>query len=200
MAYGTHERLIADRLPEDARNDAVVWVFADNFRQRRVLCLLRGAADGGAMNGPVLRAVNDFLCNDMILHMRSEEEDLFPLLRVRCRPDDPLDRLLDVLASDHEAQRLAITQIGSDLGSLPAAAVAVPLSPPLRRLMIAFADAMKWHILAENTRLLPHVRERLSSREIVDVGRRAMTRRRPQPGVEATSGQPRSDAIGGARL
>ncbi|MGE0653473.1 MAG: hemerythrin domain-containing protein, partial [Alphaproteobacteria bacterium] len=158
MAYYAHTGLIADNLPDSAEDDATIWLFVDNFRQRRVLNFLRNAADYGALSAPLLRAVSDFLRTDMILHILSEEKDLFPLLRSRCSPEDHLDRLLDRLARDHEAEREAIAQIGNGLRLLPVGAVAAPLSPELRHLITAFVEAMKWHIIDENTLLLPLVR------------------------------------------
>jgi hemerythrin-like domain-containing protein len=199
MAHDPGERAIAEKLPESLTDDAVVLLFADNFRRRQVLRLLRQAADGTGMTASLMRAVNRFLGTDAMLHIRDEEESLFPALRLRCRPEDRLDRLIGHLAHDHDAERRAIAEIGHRMTS-GAAAVAVPLSPDLRRLIAAFVDLTRNHIIDENALLLPLARLRLPRRELARLGQRMLARRRLVAAAGSAAARLRTLGVGSSRL
>ncbi len=200
MAHDLGERAIAEKLPESLTDDAVVLLFADNFRRRQVLRLLRQAAEGTGMTVSLMRAVNRFLGTDAMLHIRDEEESLFPALRLRCRPEDGLDRLIGHLAHDHDAERRAIAEIGHRMNASGAAAVAVPLSPDLRRLIAAFVDLTRNHIIDENALLLPLARLRLSRRELARLGQRMLARRRLVAAAGSAAARLRTLGAGSSRL
>jgi len=177
MGAQSLDSVVAEPLPENLFDDGLSLLFADNFRQRRALSLLRVAAAGGALSGPVLGALSKFLREDMLLHIL-DEEDMFPVLRIRCTPADRLDGLLAEAATQHRKERDAIAEIAARARPYATAAIiAAPFSAGMRRLVSSFVRLMKDHILNENVLLLPLARRRLLTSDNSQLGRSMSARR-----------------------
>lgn len=109
-------------------------------------------------------------------HVRDEEEDLFPLLRLRSQEDEEINDTLDRLAAEHvQSARLrrqvcaALERaIGSDTTVTPQEAAAVT----------AFAAQERRHLIVENAIVLPLARVRLTPQDLETLRRRMLQRRR----------------------
>jgi iron-sulfur cluster repair protein YtfE (RIC family) len=61
------------------------------------------------------QALLAFLTRDLLLHHQDEEEDLFPLLKTRCKPEDGIEVILAELNRDHATEGFLIRDIAVDL-------------------------------------------------------------------------------------
>ncbi len=81
------------------------FFFAEHFRQRQLYALLDQLAAAETLDPTLVEPVLDYLRHDMPLHVRDEEEGLFPLMRRRCRPEDEIESVLTKLSTEHAAHR-----------------------------------------------------------------------------------------------
>ena len=79
------------------------FIFADHDRQRIICAVLELlAGDLAAADAPDNAAhALDHLENQLPLHIADEEINLFPMLRLRCLPDDRIDEMLALLQGEH---------------------------------------------------------------------------------------------------
>ena len=59
-----------------------------------------------------------YLTKDLPLHCQDEEEDLFRMLRLRCRPEDGIDAILAELDRDHATEMFLAHSIAVDLKAI----------------------------------------------------------------------------------
>jgi len=62
-----------------------------------------------------------FLVRELSLHLADEEEDLFPLLRRACEPEDGIGKVIERLTSDHDHAADDTPRVIADLDELLAA-------------------------------------------------------------------------------
>lgn len=134
----------------------------------------RIAADGEPDRGAAVHAAG-FLADELSLHFADEEEDLFPLLRQRCQPEDDIERTLARLISDHRHSD-ADTPVLVTLLRGVAEGVAT-LTPEDRVSVTRYAAHSRRHLIVENAIVLPLARARLTGRDL-DRMRLGMLRRR----------------------
>ncbi len=174
----------ASRPPADAPHRPEVFrhpiefFLAEHDRQRVVCAALeRLANDTAAADARDNAAfVLNHLENDLRLHVADEEEDLFPLLKRRCPPDDELDYVVTLLNEEHgtdEAYHLRLLD--------PLRAIVEGLQPPDRGAFVhdarAFAIFQRRHLGWENGTVLPLARKRLTDADQAELGRRMAARR-----------------------
>jgi hemerythrin-like domain-containing protein len=149
---------------------------AEHFRQRRVCAFLRRFAADGFMAVPAARAVGEILRHETPRHHRDEEEDLFPALRRRARPEDHIGPVLDSLIAEHRRSEAACEAVIADLAVLPQADC-VKLTTTGRRRMRSFAVAMHRHLAIENGVVLALARARLTRHDLDAIARGMKSRR-----------------------
>lgn len=122
-----------------------------------------------------------FFCQDLVHHHKDEEEDLFPTLRKRCRPQDGADQILAELVRDHATESFLMRDIVADLHRVVARQ---DLEAPNRFFMSLrlFAEGQQRHISWENDVVLPLARMRLTDIDLEALGR-SMAARRGLPHV-----------------
>ncbi|MEP1535635.1 MAG: hemerythrin domain-containing protein [Paracoccaceae bacterium] len=140
------------------------FINEDHMRERQICTMLDEIA--GAKT-PSLESATDafrFLSKELPLHLRDEEEDLFPLLQRRCAPEDEIDKVVSRLLSDHmhaaEDTPPVITileRLGHGAGELTARE---------RESLKAFAKHSRRHLILENAIILPFARLRLTERDL----------------------------------
>lgn len=128
---------------------------------------------------PVLEeaaALLAFLTRDLPLHHKDEEDDLFPMLRLRCTSEDAIDGILAELDRDHAAESFLIRDIDVDLGVIVDGR---ELENPGRFFtsLRIFAEGQKRHLLWENKVVLPLARRRLTRKDLEALGRNMAARR-----------------------
>lgn len=98
-------------------------------------------------------------------HTRLEEEALFPLLRARCGPDDPIRSALECLEHEHERDAGVVQEISEAL-----AAATKPGNPTnasmLGYILRGYFDGQRRHIAWEETVILPAARNMLTNQDL----------------------------------
>lgn len=95
---------------------------------------------------------------DLVLHLRDEDEALFPLLMRRAMPEDALDQLVERLEADHRAIEAALPRAVQALASL---AASEPVTPRAARQVVSLARQLRRHMILENAVALPIAELRL---------------------------------------
>jgi hemerythrin-like domain-containing protein len=167
-----------------ARNPNPLDFIHDTHLQEREVCAMldRMAVSACAPADHAMRAV-EFLSDELPAHIADEEEDLFPLLRRRCDPDDEIDRVLARLQGGHRDAALNAPRIVAHL--LAVSNAAMPDDEARAELARFAADARR-HLILENAIILPFARLRLTAADLAVV-RAGMLRRR---GLDTGSGTP----------
>lgn len=169
--------LAIESTPEALLREPLDFLFAEHFRHRQMCRILNHLADSPNGETDLVASVDDFIRYDLSLHVIDEEEDLFPLLRRRCLPEDEIERVLGRLSAEHaEDQRLARA-----LRTLFAQALAAqtPLSrlPGAPTTLRRFAEQERAHLAIENAVVLPIARLRLLEADHAALSRRLGARR-----------------------
>jgi len=150
------------------------YIFVEHFRQRMLCQMLDQIAVASGADADSIAAVLDFILDDFAVHIRDEEEDLFPLLRHRAHPDDGIERILARLCEEHAADSLDAEAIKIGLSKALADA---RLSQKLRRLLHRFAANERRHLTLENAIVLPFARLRLTASDLERIGQNMAARR-----------------------
>lgn len=160
--------------PADFENP-LNYIYEDHLHEREVCAQLDALALAQASDPNVVAAVLRFLVGDLPLHLADEEEDLFPLLRRRCEPEDEMDKVIARLTSDHRHSDEDTPQIIADLEILARQAHA--MSDEMRTRFTSYAAHARRHLILENAIILPFARLRLTATDLRTLGLRMMQRR-----------------------
>ncbi|MEO3427365.1 hemerythrin domain-containing protein [Pelagibius sp. CAU 1746] len=158
-------------------SDPLDFFFAEHFRQRKLCNLIEEMALAETLDWTLTAEVLDFLRHDAAMHVRDEEEDLFPLMQERCPPEDEIDRVLSALTAEHAGDRHLADILIEGLEKALAEAQPPSAFPGLREAMIDFARNERRHLALENSVLLPLARRRLSEEDLVRLSARLLRRR-----------------------
>ena len=164
-------------IPLDLLQEPLIWFFAEHYRHRDLCARLLEAKRSVIFDEQALREIYDFLDQDLQLHVIDEEDDLFPLLRRRCEPDDQIENVLGMLSAEHAIDM----RDAAAVKSLVAAALAEQrgLACYTRAISIIepFCHQQTRHIAVENAVVLPIARHRLNAGDLRNLGRRLAARR-----------------------
>jgi hemerythrin-like domain-containing protein len=131
----------------------VLELIADSLPNRVDLALVRIAI-------PILR-------NSMPLHMKLEEEVLFPLMRKRVEGTAHLEAVLERLEDEHDADEDLAGEIADEFELLEKSGT--PQNPEMLGYMLrAFFESQRRHIAWENRLVLPLARDILLPSDLVD--------------------------------
>lgn len=166
-----------ERSPPALLREPLEFLFAEHYRHRQVCKILEYLAIAPSFEAELIATADDFIRHDLALHVIDEEEDLFPLLRRRCDPEDAIENVLDRLSADHALdQRLA--QV---VGSLFARALGERASPSAlpggAEALLTLARRQKSHIALENAVVMPLARRRLTADDREALSMRLAARR-----------------------
>lgn len=173
-------------MPTHLLSEPLEWFFAEHFRHRQLCELIDQIAAAVVFDGERITRVLEFLRNDLPLHVIDEEEDLFPLLRRRCAPEDELEVVLGRLSAEHRSDVDAARVVRLHLEHCLEQRRAPGLDPDKRKAMQAFASQERRHLGLENAVVLPIARLRLTAADLANLSRRLAARRgllieAPQP-------------------
>lgn len=149
------------------------YIVAEHARLRAICDRLDAIVAEGRIDAGEAEALAVFLDRDFRLHVIDEEEDLFPLLRWRCKPDDEIGRALGTLAADHAADE----QLGERVMAALRARDSDGMLAEDREALAAFAAHQRDHLAFENAVVLPIARRRLSARDQRALASRMAARR-----------------------
>lgn len=129
--------------------------------------------------GPLIGAAESllaYLTEELPLHCRDEEEDLFPLLTRRCLAEDKIVSILAELEKDHAAESFLASHLVVDLKSIVVEEGSDPPAQIFANLRV-FAEGQRRHLSWENRTVLPLAHKRLSSQDLNQIGRNMAERR-----------------------
>jgi iron-sulfur cluster repair protein YtfE (RIC family) len=152
-------------------------ILLEHDRQRVIADWLLEFANKQQLS-PVLKeaeALLAFLTHDLLLHHKDEEDDLFPMLRLRCKPEDQIGGILAELDRDHAAESFLIRDIAVDLRVI---VDGTDLESPARFLgsLCVFAEGQRRHLSWENKAVLPLAGKRLTPKDLEALGRNMAAR------------------------
>lgn len=167
-----------ETIPENLFREPIDYLYADHFRQRVVCRLLDEIAhDHEASNVPEIAAlVLDYLVRDLPRHIADEEQDLFPRLLKRCKPEDQVERILMLLSEEHASDQDVVLALPAGLRSLIEGR---PLQQPELFFQAAstFAECQRRHLAWEEGVIFPLARKRLGPEDLTGLGQSMAARR-----------------------
>lgn len=159
-------------------SDPIEFLLAEHLNHRRMCNALERLAEASDCDAPRITALLDFIRFDLTLHVIDEEEDVFPLLRRRCLPEDEVDIVLDRLGLEH-AEDKSLSERARDV--LNACLIARKPASEIEggaEALITFARHERRHLALENAVIIPLARRRLVGADLAALGERFLARRR----------------------
>ncbi len=176
---------VIEPMPADLLREPLNWIFAEHHRQRQLCDALQALSRVSAFHPPLIASVLDYLETDLKMHHIDEEEDLFPLLRRRCLPEDEIEQVLGALSADHVREQENATQIRDGLQKALDASVPPAGDISFGRALRAYAQDLRQHLAIENAVVLPIARIRLGETDLEGLSQRMAARR----GVKLSASQ-----------
>jgi hemerythrin-like domain-containing protein len=166
-----------EAIPSELLRTPLEWFFAEHYRQRQLCLLIDDLSRRTVFDGERIDAIAAFIRQDLPVHIIDEEEDLFPLLRRRCLPEDELERVLAILSADHKADLSTAAQVLAILDAARAQRRAPGLDRDARAALAGFAAQERQHLALENAVVLPIARLRLTDADLHGLAARLAARR-----------------------
>ena len=163
--------------PASLFKDPIEYIFADHFRQRTLCSALNQIAEAEMIDVELAEAALEFLQKEFGPHVLDEEEDLFPLLRLRAEAEDDINRVLDQLSEEHAADEADANRIIALLEQLLRSGDLSVIDEEATELLARFAANERQHLIVENAIVLPLARARLSEADKQKLGKRMAARR-----------------------
>lgn len=154
--------------------DPLDFIHEEHFREREVCAKLDLIAASDRVDGAEVSSVLAFLCNELPLHFRDEEEGLFPLLQSRSDPEDEVDKAIARLTKDHANAGVATPRVIEILQKLESGETA--LTEEEKSTLKTYAEHERRHMIFENAVILPLARALLTETDIESL--RILMRRR----------------------
>ena len=151
------------------------FIAADHLRERQICADLDRLAASDRLERDLAQAALRFLNEELAIHMRDEAEDLFPLMRRRCPPEEEIDHVIKRIETDQHKARAMLPQVRPVLACcLDDARVPNAAEVDLLR---RFAHHTRRHLIAENAILLPLARAHLTRKDLESLRLRMLARR-----------------------
>jgi hemerythrin-like domain-containing protein len=164
-----------------APDNAIEFLLAEHLNHRRMCAALEDLAAAPDYDPALIAAMLDFIRFDLTLHVIDEEEDVFPLLRARCHPDDEIDDVLTRLSREHAEDKTLAGRARDVLNACLIARLPPSAMGGGAEALTAFAVHERRHLALENAIIIPLARRRLSPDDIQALGARFKARRRLLP-------------------
>jgi hemerythrin-like domain-containing protein len=159
------------------------FIHDDHARERDICAMIDTLVAADRPDRDQAARVRVFLREELPLHLEDEEQDLFPLLRRRCKPEDEIDLALKRLASDHVQADKLTPDLIAILDRLEAGDQAI--DDAARAAMADYARHARHHLILEDAIILPFARLRLTAGDLETLLRRMLARRGLDRLVEA---------------
>jgi hemerythrin-like domain-containing protein len=166
-----------ERSPPALLKEPLEFLFAEHYRHRQMCKILEFLAVSPDFDAAMIASTDDFIRYDVALHVIDEEEDLFPLLRRRCAPEDDIEDVLGRLSAEHAMDQALAREVRDVF------AQALERREPPSRLpggpaaLIALARQEKSHMALENAVVMPLARRRLTPEDLESLSVRLAARR-----------------------
>lgn len=177
-ATGRGAQSLLEHIPDNLLREPVDFLYAEHYRQLVLCDLIDELALGGAARGSAStrEAVIGYLRRDLPQHMIDEEQDLFPRLRCRLRPEDGAEAILDLLSEKNQTELRRATAV-IQLLRRAEPALGPGVDPWIAQSLSAFAEGQRRRLAWENGFILPLARRRLTRADLALIGHN-MARRR----------------------
>ncbi len=163
--------------PPALLREPLEFLFAEHCRHRQMCKILEYLAATPTFEADLIATTDNFLRRDLALHILDEEEDLFPLLRRRCEPEDDIEDVLGRLSADHAMDQelaravLAVFAIALERREPPSTLPGAPEA------LLKLARQEKGHMALENAIIMPIARRRLHAADLEALSIRLAARR-----------------------
>ncbi|MEO1139321.1 MAG: hemerythrin domain-containing protein [Pseudomonadota bacterium] len=156
-------------------DEPLEFIHEDHLREREICSSIDKIAEGTRTAVGSIKDVIGFLTKELPLHLMDEEEDLFPLLKRRCEPEDQIGKVIARLLRDHDHAAVDTPQIIDLLNEV----VQTPrvLDGAERGVLAAYANHARRHLILENAIILPFARLRLTKDDLETLHIRMCQRR-----------------------
>ena len=148
---------------------------AEGHLRERTVCTMLDRIAAGDNDDQALEQVRWFLNIELPLHLKDEEEDLFPLMRRRCEPADAIDAVIDRLGAEHRHAQSDTPEIVGIIALTSRDPDA--LSHANREALTRYAAHARRHLIVENAIILPIARARLTKADLNSLRLRMLQRR-----------------------
>ena len=166
--------------PPGLLRDPLAYIAAEHGGQRALCNLMEDLAGAPAFDREIANSILRYLGQDFSRHMRDEENDLFPLLRSRCLPEDEIETMLGRLHAEHMDEHRLAGDLAAQLKEL-LDRDAPAIDAALRERLFQYARSLRRHLALENSIILPLARARLTPEDLA--GLSAAMRSRLQAGA-----------------
>lgn len=147
----------------------------DHVRGRRVCAQIDALAGGETPAMETVAAILAFLQNELPLHLEDEEEDLFPLLRRRCQPEDEINRAIARLTEFHRDAGRGAPMVAAALSAV--AGGSGRFSDWEHASLMDYATRARRHLILEDAVIMPLARLRLTKDDLETLRLRMLQRR-----------------------
>lgn len=151
------------------------FIHEDHMRERTICALLDTIAAADAPNPEDAIRAQEFLREELPLHLEDEEQDLFPLLQRRCVPEYDIVKTIQHLKADHALAEDETPQVIAILDLVQGATGC--LSEGHRAMLSRYAGQARRHMILENAIILRFAKLRLTAGDIATLRLRMMQRR-----------------------
>lgn len=166
--------------PVDPRSllDPVGFLEQEHHRQTVIFGLLRSLARDPhrASARDEAGAVLSSLTEHLPLHIADEEEDLFPALERHCAGEDGFERMRVQLSKEHATDDTLVGTLKADLRTL-SEGKSLGDEANFAAKAEAFAELQERHLAWENASVLPLAHSRLTTPDLIAIGRSMAARR-----------------------
>jgi iron-sulfur cluster repair protein YtfE (RIC family) len=158
----------------------LAFIAEDHLRTRQICALMDAVATKKNPEQADFERILTYLNVEFSTHLADEDDDLFPLLRQRCEPEDEIDKLLDQLEEDHRKAGEQAPYVRDVL--LRCVGGASKLSSDECDALRAFSGNLRRHLVFENAIVLPLAQARLNAHDL-DQLRQCLAARRTDGGT-----------------
>lgn len=166
-----------DEIPKTLIRQPLDWFVAEHYRHRQFCALMHELSRSVLFDPEPITAVVEFLRHELGRHLADEEDDLFPLLKERARPDDDVDQVLGRLRAEHRGDLAHGHSLRLHLERCLETHTAPGLDPAVALALDAFASQELRHLALENAVVLPLAKLRLTTKDLKALSRRLAARR-----------------------
>jgi hemerythrin-like domain-containing protein len=167
----------AQKVPENPIGNPLEWFAAEHQRHRAACALMQELASSKLFQPEPLARIADFVHNDLGRHLAEEEEELFPLLRKRARPEDAVDQVLARLCTEHRHETADRGHLAACIERCLSVQEAPGADPVASAAFSAFATHELRHLALENAVVLPLARLRMTADDLAGLSHRLAERR-----------------------
>jgi hemerythrin-like domain-containing protein len=166
-----------ESLPENLFREPIDCLYAEHFRLQTVCDRLDQLASEDGTDGvrQIAHAIIAYLEQELPRHI-ADEEDLLPLLRIRCEPADDIDTALAALDHEHRNETHLCEALFPQMRRLAAGPPQEQLAE-IRGQLSAISGSIRRHLAREEHLILPLARRRLLPSDMCVIGRRMAARR-----------------------